>query len=150
MNSAKRYPHEFSGGQRQRIAIARAISTEPKIIVADEPTSALDVTVQAQILELLLKLKEEKKISYLFISHDLAVVQQVSDTVAVMCEGKILEKGATSQVLQNPLNSYTRSLINSVPIPDPTRKQKLKYTNFERSFNRGPLIEVEPNHWVAS
>ncbi len=149
-NSAKRYPHEFSGGQRQRIAIARAISTEPKIIVADEPTSALDVTVQAQILELLLKLKEEKKISYLFISHDLAVVQQVSDTVAVMCEGKILEKGATSQVLQNPLNSYTRSLINSVPIPDPTRKQKLKYTNFERSFNRGPLIELEPNHWVAS
>ena len=149
-NSAKRYPHEFSGGQRQRIAIARAISTEPKIIVADEPTSALDVTVQAQILELLLKLKEEKKISYLFISHDLAVVQQVSDTVAVMCEGKILEKGATSQVLQNPLNSYTRSLINSVPIPDPTRKQKLKYTNLERSFNRGPLIEVEPNHWVAS
>ena len=149
-NSAKRYPHEFSGGQRQRIAIARAISTEPKIIVADEPTSALDVTVQAQILELLLKLKEEKKISYLFISHDLAVVQQVSDTVAVMCEGKILEKGATSQVLQNPLNSYTRSLINSVPIPDPTRKQKLKYTNLERSFNRGPLIELEPNHWVAS
>ncbi len=149
-NSAKRYPHEFSGGQRQRIAIARAISTEPKIIVADEPTSALDVTVQAQILELLLKLKEEKKISYLFISHDLAVVQQVSDTVAVMCEGKILEKGATSQVLQNPLNSYTRSLINSVPIPDPTRKKKLKYTNLERSFNRGPLIEVEPNHWVAS
>ena len=149
-NSAKRYPHEFSGGQRQRIAIARAISTEPKIIVADEPTSALDVTVQAQILELLLKLKEEKKISYLFISHDLAVVQQVSDTVAVMCEGKILEKGATSQVLQNPLNSYTRSLINSVPIPDPTRKKKLKYTNLERSFNRGPLFEVEPNHWVAS
>ena len=85
-----------------------------------------------------------------FISHDLAVVQQVSDTVAVMCEGKILEKGSTSQVLQNPLNSYTRSLINSVPIPDPTRKQKLKYTNLERSFNRGPLIEVEPNHWIAS
>ena len=148
-DSAKRYPHEFSGGQRQRIAIARAISTEPKIIVADEPTSALDVTVQAQILELLLKLKDEQNISFLFISHDLAVVQQVSDSVAVMCEGRILEKGSTSQVLQNPLNGYTKSLINSVPIPDPTKRQKLKYTNLERSFNRGPLVEVEPNHWVA-
>ena len=148
-DSAKRYPHEFSGGQRQRIAIARAISTEPKIIVADEPTSALDVTVQAQILELLLKLKVEHNISFLFISHDLAVVQQVSDSVAVMCEGRILEKGSTSQVLQNPLNGYTKSLINSVPIPDPTKRQKLKYTNLERSFNRGPLLEVEPNHWVA-
>ena len=148
-DSVKRYPHEFSGGQRQRIAIARAISTEPKIIVADEPTSALDVTVQAQILELLLKLKVEHNISFLFISHDLAVVQQVSDSVAVMCEGRILEKGSTSQVLQNPLNGYTKSLINSVPIPDPTKRQKLKYTNLERSFNRGPLLEVEPNHWVA-
>ena len=148
-DSEKRYPHEFSGGQRQRIAIARAISTEPKIIVADEPTSALDVTVQAQILELLLKLKDEQNISFLFISHDLAVVQQVSDSVAVMCEGRILEKGSTSQVLQNPLNGYTKSLINSVPIPDPTKRQKLKYTNLERSFNRGPLLEVEPNHWVA-
>ena len=148
-DSAKRYPHEFSGGQRQRIAIARAISTEPKIIVADEPTSALDVTVQAQILELLLKLKDEQNISFLFISHDLAVVQQVSDSVAVLCEGRILEKGSTSQVLQNPLNGYTKSLINSVPIPDPTKRQKLKYTNLERSFNRGPLLEVEPNHWVA-
>ena len=148
-DSVKRYPHEFSGGQRQRIAIARAISTEPKIIVADEPTSALDVTVQAQILELLLKLKDEQNISFLFISHDLAVVQQVSDSVAVMCEGRILEKGSTSQVLQNPLNGYTKSLINSVPIPDPTKRQKLKYTNLERSFNRGPLLEVEPNHWVA-
>ncbi len=148
-DSAKRYPHEFSGGQRQRIAIARAISTEPKIIVADEPTSALDVTVQAQILELLLKLKDEQNISFLFISHDLAVVQQVSDSVAVLCEGRILEKGSTSQVLQNPLNGYTKSLINSVPIPDPTKRQKLKYTNLGRSFNRGPLLEVEPNHWVA-
>ena len=148
-DSAKRYPHEFSGGQRQRIAIARAISTEPKIIVADEPTSALDVTVQAQILELLLKLKDEQNISFLFISHDLAVVQQVSDSVAVMCEGRILEKGSTSQVLQNPLNGYTKSLINSVPVPDPTKRQKLKYTNLERSFNRGPLVELEPNHWVA-
>ena len=148
-DSAKRYPHEFSGGQRQRIAIARAISTAPKIIVADEPTSALDVTVQAQILELLLKLKDEQNISFLFISHDLAVVQQVSDSVAVLCEGRILEKGSTSQVLQNPLNGYTKSLINSVPIPDPTKRQKLKYTNLERSFNRGPLLEVEPNHWVA-
>jgi len=148
-NSAKRYPHEFSGGQRQRIAIARAISTKPKIIVADEPTSALDVTVQAQILELLLKLKDEQKISFLFISHDLAVVQQVSDYVAVMCEGRILEKGPTSQVLQNPLNGYTKSLINSVPIPDPTKRQKLKYSNTERSFNKGPLLEVAPNHWVS-
>ena len=147
---AKRYPHEFSGGQRQRIAIARALASEPKIIVADEPTSALDVTIQAQILELLNNLKNERKISLLFITHDLAVVRQISDKVAVMCEGKILEKGPTDSILGNPQNAYTKSLLNAAPNPDPEKRKKLKRNTDLISFDKGPLIEINPGHWVAS
>ena len=120
---ANRYPHEFSGGQRQRIAIARALASEPKFIVADEPTSALDVTIQAQILELLNNLKNERNISLLFITHDLAVVRQISNQVAVMCQGKILEKGPTDSVLDNPQNDYTKSLLSAAPYPDPGKRK---------------------------
>ena len=147
---ANRYPHEFSGGQRQRIAIARALASEPKFIVADEPTSALDVTIQAQILELLNNLKNEKNISLLFITHDLAVVRQISNQVAVMCQGKILEKGPTDSVLDNPQNDYTKSLLSAAPYPDPEKRKKLKRNINLKSFNTGPLIEIANNHWAAS
>ncbi len=112
-----RYPHEFSGGQRQRINIARAISLKPDFIVCDEPVSALDVSVQAQIINLLLDLKERHNLSYLFITHDLSVVSNVSDRLAVMYLGKFMEYGQTSEIIMNPLHPYTKALISAVPVP---------------------------------
>ncbi len=116
VSSAYRYPHEFSGGQRQRICIARALAVKPKLIVCDEPTSALDVSVQAQIIELLKNLQQEQGLSYLFITHNIAVVAEIADEVAVMNQGKIIEYGHVEQVLKNPVNEYTRSLLNAVPV----------------------------------
>lgn len=119
---AERYPHEFSGGQRQRISIARALATDPKFIVADEPVSSLDVSVRAQILTLLEDLQKKEGISFLYISHDLSSVRQVSQFVAVMYLGKLMEYASVDEIFQAPLNPYTIALLSAVPVPDPERK----------------------------
>ncbi len=120
--SISRYPFEFSGGQRQRIGIARAIEMNPKLIICDEPVSALDVSIQSQILNLLIELQQEYRLSYLFIAHDLAVVKHVSDRIAIMYLGKIIEEGPSEQIYAQSMHPYTKSLINAIPIPDPHQK----------------------------
>ena len=120
---AERYPHEFSGGQRQRISIARALATEPKFVVADEPVSSLDVSIRAQVLVLLEKLRTDNKVSFLYISHDLSSVRQISQHVAVMYLGRMFEYGPVDRLFEKPLNPYTIALLAAIPIPDPERRR---------------------------
>ena len=147
---ANRYPHEFSGGQRQRIGIARALAVNPKFIVCDEAISALDVSIQAQIVNLLKRLQKEIGLTYLFIAHDLSMVKYISDRIAVMYRGRIVELGSADCVYNNPQHPYTKSLLSAIPLPDPREEKNRKRLVYkgEEFSEEANLQEVEPGHFV--
>ncbi|WP_431462912.1 ATP-binding cassette domain-containing protein [Lactobacillus crispatus] len=150
---ASRFPHEFSGGQRQRIGIARALAVEPKFIVADEPISALDVSIQAQVVNLMIELQKKRGLTYLFIAHDLSMVKFISDRIGVMHYGKLLEVGPADDVYDRPLHDYTKSLISAVPIPDPEverSRTRIPYDakKEEMDGKQHSMHEIRPGHFV--
>lgn len=153
---ARRYPHEFSGGQRQRIGIARALAVEPKFIVCDEPLSALDVSIQAQVVKLLEELQQRLGLTYLFIAHDLSMVKHISDRVAVMYMGKIVELAESEELYANPQHEYTKSLLAAIPVPDPKLEARKKREladdpaeTVKYDVEHSKLVEVSEGHWVA-
>ena len=161
---ASRFPHEFSGGQRQRIGIARALAVDPEVLICDEPISALDVSIQAQVVNLLKDLQKERNLTLLFIAHDLSMVKYISDRVAVMYRGKVVELGTPNEVYNNPVHIYTKSLLSAVPVADPTYKKKKKI-NMDESYLRSPIgdssdianipekpefTEYRPGHFVET
>jgi oligopeptide/dipeptide ABC transporter ATP-binding protein len=166
-----RFPHEFSGGQRQRIAVAIALAVKPSLLILDEPTSSLDVSVQSQILRLLKNLQKDLGLTYIFISHNLAVIRQMCDRTAVMYLGRIVEIAETSRIFENPKHPYTKALLSTVPIPDPTKRKQFRMLEGDvpspRAIPDGcrfrtrceyatkkceeifpPLVEIEKNHWI--
>ena len=150
---ASRFPHEFSGGQRQRIGIARALIMEPEFIVADEPISALDVSIRAQVLNLLNRLKKERGLTYLFIAHDLSIVRFISDRIAVIHKGTIVELAEAEELFLNPLHPYTKSLLSAVPIPDPVLEKQKKLIKYDKSIHdysveKPEWVEIKEGHFV--
>ena len=156
-NYMPRYPHELSGGQRQRVSIARTLIMKPKFVVCDEPTSMLDVSIRISIMDLMLNLAKDLEVSYLYITHDLAVARYMCDRIAVMFNGKIVEIAETEELLSNPIHPYTKRLISSIPIPDPSYERvryELDFTELDsiinNNSNNDPMVEVKDNHFVAT
>lgn len=152
---ASRFPHEFSGGQRQRIGIARVLVMEPELIIADEPISALDVSIRAQVLNIMSALKKEKGLTYLFIAHDLSVMRFITDRIAVIHKGKIVELAETEKLFKNPIHPYTRALLSAIPLPDPIAEKKKVIQIYDpncHDYKNNPpsWSEIEPEHFILA
>lgn len=152
---ASRFPHEFSGGQRQRIGIARTLVMKPKLIIADEPISALDVSIRAQVLNLMNELKKDLGLTYLFIAHDLSIVRFITDRVAVIHKGKLVELAETEELFKNPIHPYTKSLLSAIPMPDPRYEKNRKVTFYDEGLhdydnNPPEWVEILPKHFVLA
>ena len=150
---SNRYPHEFSGGQRQRIGVARALITNPSFIIADEPISALDVSIQAQVVNLMKKLQGEMGLTYMFIAHDLSMVKYISDRIAVMHRGKIVEIGDSDKIYRNAIHPYTKSLLSAIPLPDPEYergRKRIKYEAKPGAYDNRELKKIEADHLVLA